>query len=40
MSLSFDSDNLFGDESYISAHYPDKTIKWNLKGEVIEETLN
>ena len=39
MSLSFDSDNLFGDESYICADYPDKTIKWNLKGEVIEETL-
>ena len=39
ISTSIDSDNLDSDESYICAHYPDKTIKWNLKGEVIEETL-
>ncbi len=39
ISTSIDSDNLEGDESYIFADYPDKTIKWNLKGEVIEEKL-
>ena len=37
MGWSIDSDNLDSDESYIYAHYPDKTIKWNLKGEVLEE---
>lgn len=36
MGWSIDSDNLDSDENYICAHYPDKTIKWNLKGEVIE----
>lgn len=39
MGFSIDSDNLVSDESYIYANYPDKTIKWNLKGEVIEEKL-
>ena len=39
MSFSIDSDNMDSNESYIYADYPDKTIKWNLKGEVIEETL-
>ena len=39
ISTSIDSDNLEGDESYIFADYPDKTIKWNLKGEVIEEKI-
>ena len=39
MGWSIDSDNLDSDESYIYAHYPDKTIKWNLKGEVIEEKI-
>ena len=39
ISTSIDSDNLDNNESYICADYPDKTIKWNLKGEVIEETL-
>ena len=39
MGFSIDSDNLVSDESYIYADYPDKTIKWNLKGEVIEEKL-
>ncbi len=37
ISTSIDSDDLYGDESHIFADYPDKTIKWNLKGEVIEE---
>ena len=39
ISTSIDSDNLDSDENYICADYPDKTIKWNLKGEVIEEIL-
>lgn len=39
ISTSIDSDNLYSDENYICADYPDKTIKWNLKGEVIEEIL-
>ena len=39
ISTSIDSDNLYSNESYICADYPDKTIKWNLKGEVIEEIL-
>ena len=39
MGWSIDSDNLDSDESYIYADYPDKTIKWNLKGEVIEEKI-
>lgn len=39
MGFSIDSDNLDSDESYIYADYPDKTIKWNLKGEVLEEKL-
>ena len=29
----------FNGDSYICADYPDKTIKWNLKGEVIEEVI-
>ena len=36
---SIDINNIDSDENYICADYPDKTIKWNLKGEVIEETL-
>ena len=39
ISTSIDSDKLDSDESYIRADYPDKTIKWNLKGEVIEEVM-
>lgn len=39
ISTSIDSDKLDSDESYIFADYPDKTIKWNLKGEVIEEVI-
>lgn len=39
MGWFIDSDNLDSDESYIHADYPDKTIKWNLKGEVLEEKL-
>ena len=39
ISTSIDSDNLDNNESYICADYPDKIIKWNLKGEVIEETF-
>ena len=39
ISTSIDSDNLDNNVSYICANYPDKIIKWNLKGEVIEETL-
>ena len=39
ISTSIDSDNLDNNESYICANYPDKTIKWNLKGEIIEETI-
>ncbi len=33
---NFDTDNPDG---YLCANYPDKTIKWNLKGEVIEEKI-
>ena len=39
ISTSIDTDNLDSDENYICAYYPDKTIKWNLKGEVIEEKI-
>ena len=39
ISTSIDSDKLDSDESYICADYPDKTIKWNLNGEVIEEVM-
>lgn len=39
ISTSINSDNLYSDENYICADYPDKTIKWNLKGEIIEEIL-
>jgi hypothetical protein len=37
ISTNIDSYNLDSDESYICADYPDKTIKWNLNGEVLEE---
>lgn len=39
ISTSINSDKLDSDESFIFADYPDKTIKWNLKGEVIEEVM-
>ena len=39
ISTSINSDNLYSNESYICADYPDKTIKWNLNGEVIEEVM-
>ena len=39
ISTSIYSDNLYSNESYICADYPDKTIKWNLNGEVIEKVM-
>lgn len=39
ISYSIDPNNLNSDENYVFADYPDKTIKWNLKGEVLEEKL-
>ena len=28
---------LNGENSWISVHYPDKALTWNLKGELIEQ---
>lgn len=36
---SIDSDNLDSPDNHICASYPDRTIWWNLKGEVIKEEL-
>ena len=39
MSVSIDLDNLDSADNYIYADYPDRTIYWNLTGEVIKEEL-
>ena len=39
INFSINPDNVYGAESYFLANYPDKIIKWNLKGEVIEEVM-
>ena len=39
MGCSIDSDNLDSPDNHICASYPDRTIWWNLKGEVIKEVL-